>query len=74
MTTTLSDPASSAIPDRCYNTQELAQLLRVHVNTVLRWAKTGILPPGHRFGSTTIRWTDADLASFLAARRREVTP
>lgn len=67
-TATLSEPAPLTIPDRCYDAHELAGLLRVHVNTILRWAKTGVIPPGRRFGRTTIRWTAGDIAPLLAAR------
>jgi predicted site-specific integrase-resolvase len=68
-TATLQPPAPAILPDRTYGTRELAQLLGVHVNTVTFWARTGVIPPGRRFGRKILRWTTGDIAPLLAERR-----
>jgi DNA-binding transcriptional MerR regulator len=63
-TATLQAPS---LPDRLYDSEQLAQIFDVHRATILEWARTGVIPPGRRFGRS-LRWTAADLTPLLASR------
>jgi hypothetical protein len=68
MSTAVLDPLQAQpLPDRLYDAIELARIFKVHRNTLLQWARDGVIPPGRRFGGT-IRWTPADLAPLLGQR------
>jgi hypothetical protein len=65
----MSTAAVKALPSHTYDAGQLAKILGVSRNTLLWWARSGIIPPGRRFGARVLRWTPGDIAPFLAERR-----
>lgn len=56
------------VSERLYSAAEIAELCRVQVNSVRRWARQGILPKGRRISGRCTRWTDSDVREFLRSR------
>lgn len=54
--------------DRLWTTREVAVLLRVSPETVLRRYRSGELP-GIRLGTNALRFAEADVAAYLEERR-----
>jgi predicted DNA-binding transcriptional regulator AlpA len=65
MNAVLEAPKPPALPDRLYDSDDLAELFGVVRYTILKWAKEGTIPPGRRFGRV-LRWTPDDIAPLLA--------
>ena len=51
-----------------YSAAEIAELCRVQVNSVRRWARKGILPKGKQISGKCTRWTAEDVRTFLKSR------
>jgi PTS system nitrogen regulatory IIA component len=51
-------------------TEEAAEYLRVHVNTVRRWAREGMIPAAKLGNRGGFRFKREDLERFLERRRR----
>jgi excisionase family DNA binding protein len=58
---------------RLLRTREVATMLGVSTETVLRWHRSGKLPGGRRLGSNVLRWNEAELEAWLEKTRPEVT-
>ena len=52
-------------------TEEAAEYLQVHVNTVRRWARTGVIPAAKLGNRGGFRFRREDLDRFLEERRRD---
>jgi excisionase family DNA binding protein len=55
--------------DRLLTTREVAELLRVSPETVLRWHRTGRLPGGRRLGSNVLRFDRGEVEAWLDGTR-----
>lgn len=67
-----NQPSATESPDRVLLTdRECASRYSVHQTTIVKWARTGLMPPGKRIGGA-LRWKVSDLeeweASDFAAR------
>ena len=51
-------------------TEEAAEYLQVHVNTMRRWARTGVIPAAKLGNRGGFRFRREDLDRFLEERRR----
>lgn len=51
-----------------YSAAEIAELCRVQVNSVRRWARKGILPKGKQISGRCTRWSAEDVQNFLRSR------
>lgn len=60
--------------DPCWTPPELANYLQVKTQTVLRWSRKGIIPPGERFGVKTIRFIPSKYTPEGLAAWREKHP
>ena len=56
--------------DELLTRSEVAQLLRVHVNTLQNWSQRGIGPRETRIG-ILVRYAESDVQRWLAERKRE---
>ena len=54
---------------RLLRTREVAELLDVGCETVLRWHRAGKLPGGHRLASNVLRFSESELDAWLAEAR-----
>ena len=61
--------ASQNVSDRLLTTREVAAMLRVSPETVLRWYRGGKLPGGRRLGSNVLRFDADELAAWLEGTR-----
>lgn len=59
--------------DRIYSTQEIADLLSVHPQTVKRWLRDGELPGSLLADRTGWRVVGADLIAFWQSRSNQPT-
>jgi excisionase family DNA binding protein len=50
-------------------TEEAAEYLQVHVNTMRRWARTGVIPAAKLGNRGGFRFNPKDLDRFLESRR-----
>jgi excisionase family DNA binding protein len=58
------------VSERLLRTRDVAELLDVSCETVLRWHRNGRLPGGHRLNGTNVLRFDADeLETWLAGTR-----
>ncbi|MFO1099290.1 MAG: helix-turn-helix domain-containing protein [Xanthobacteraceae bacterium] len=56
-------------PQKFYlSAADLAERYGVHVITIFKWAKRGILPPGEKVGPNTRRWRRVAIEAFDAER------
>lgn len=53
------------ISERLYTAAELAAMCRVHVGSIRRWARLGVLPKGRRISGKCTRWAYSDVREFL---------
>jgi excisionase family DNA binding protein len=51
--------------DRLLRTRDVADILDVSVETVLRWHRSGKLPGGHRLASNVLRFRESELEAWL---------
>jgi excisionase family DNA binding protein len=58
--------------DRLLRSRDVAELLDVSVETVLRWHRSGKLPGGRRLGSNVLRFDRNELDVWLEGTRVEV--
>lgn len=58
---------------RLLKTRDVATLLGVSTETVLRWHRSGKLPGGRRLGSNVLRWDEDELRAWLDGTRTNVT-
>jgi predicted DNA-binding transcriptional regulator AlpA len=49
-----------------YSAKQLHQILRVHIVTVWRWVRLGVLPAPQKIGPNTTRWSGAALNRHFA--------
>jgi excisionase family DNA binding protein len=56
------------VPERLLTSKEVAELLGVSKETVLRWWRAGEIP-GYRLAPTVLRFRESDLEAWLANRR-----
>lgn len=56
------------VSERLYTAAELAAMCRVHIGSIRRWARLGVLPKGRRISGRCTRWTAEDVQSFLRSR------
>jgi excisionase family DNA binding protein len=61
------------VSDRLLTTREVAALLRVSPETVLRWYRSGKLPGGRRLGSNVLRFDRGEVEAWLEETRPEWT-
>ncbi|HWQ24754.1 MAG TPA: helix-turn-helix domain-containing protein, partial [Gaiellaceae bacterium] len=54
-------------------TREVAALLRVSTETVLRWHRAGKLPGGRRLASSVLRFDRGELEAWLEGTRPQPT-
>lgn len=54
---------------RLLRTRDVAELLDVSCETVLRWHRSGKLPGGYRLASNVLRFRESELEAWLAAAR-----
>ena len=59
------------VDEEYFTPEEIAETLKVHKRTVLRWIAAGTLR-GHRFSPGSVRVTKSDLEEFL--KDRETRP
>jgi len=57
------------VSDRLLRARDVAQLLDVSVETVLRWHRSGKLPGGHRITTNALRWWEAEILGWLEGTR-----
>ena len=55
--------------DRLLRTRDVAELLDVSCETVLRWHRNGKLPGGRRLGSNVLRFDSGELEGWLEGTR-----
>jgi excisionase family DNA binding protein len=53
-------------------TEEAAEFLKVHVETMRRWARTAVIPAAKLGNRGGFRFRREDLDRFLEARRNQV--
>ena len=58
--------------ERLLRTRDVAELLDVSSETVLRWHRSGKLPGGRRLGSNVLRFDRDELEAWLEATRVKV--
>jgi excisionase family DNA binding protein len=58
-------PRVTADVERHYSPEELAELLRVHPRTIIRWCRSGRLCRARRIGRSIFRIPSSAVASFL---------
>jgi predicted DNA-binding transcriptional regulator AlpA len=58
--------------DRLLRARDVATVLDVSVETVLRWHRSGKLPGGHRIASNALRWWESELIAWLDGTRELV--
>jgi prophage regulatory protein len=64
--TTIIEAAS---PTVCFRARQVAERLDVNVQTIWRWVREGRFPPGIRIGEARVIWTEAMIATWLAAKQ-----
>jgi excisionase family DNA binding protein len=57
--------------ERLLRTRDVAELLDVSCETVLRWHRNGKLPGGRRLGSNVLRFDRVELDAWLNGTRTE---
>ena len=55
--------------ERLLRTRDVAELLDVSCETVLRWHRSGKLPGGRRLGSNVLRFDRDEVDAWLEAQR-----
>ena len=62
--------------ERLLRARDVAQLLNVSTETVLRWHRSGKLPGGYRLSSTVLRFNRDEIEDWLrgSGTRGEVSP
>lgn len=58
---------------RLLRARDVAELLDVSVETVLRWHRSGKLPGGYRLASNVLRWRESELEAWLEGTRPRPT-
>jgi len=61
------------VTDRLLRTRDVAELLDVSVETVLRWHRSGKLPGGRRLGANVLRFDRDELEAWLDGTRELVS-
>ena len=57
--------------ERLLRTRDVAELLDVSCETVLRWHRSGKLPGGRRLGANVLRFSKPELEAWLEGTRQE---
>jgi excisionase family DNA binding protein len=60
------------VSERLLRTRDVAQLLDVSCETVLRWHRSGKLPGGRRLGSNVLRFSEAEIQGWLDHTRTDL--
>jgi excisionase family DNA binding protein len=61
----------SGVSGPLLRTRDVAELLDVSCETVLRWHRSGKLPGGRRLGSNVLRFDRGELEAWLEGTRPE---
>ena len=67
--TVLQRPGVQPVSERLLRTRDVADLLDVSVETVLRWHRSGKLPGGYRLASNVLRFSESALEAWLGGAR-----
>jgi excisionase family DNA binding protein len=59
------------VSDRLLRTRDVAELLNVNCETVLRWHRSGKLPGGRRLSSNMLRCDRGEVEAWLEGTRPE---
>jgi excisionase family DNA binding protein len=59
------------VSERLLGTRDVAELLDLSCETVLRWHRSGKLPGGRRLGSNVLRFRESEIEAWLERTRRE---
>jgi predicted DNA-binding transcriptional regulator AlpA len=59
------------LKDRLLRARDVATLLDVSVETVLRWNRAGRMPVGYRIASGVLRWRESEIEAWLEGTRSE---
>jgi excisionase family DNA binding protein len=59
------------VTERLLRTRDVAELLDVSSETVLRWHRSGKLPGGRRLGSNVLRFNRGELDEWLEMHRAD---
>ena len=57
------------VNERFLRARDVAEMLDVRVETVLRWHRSGKLPGGHRLASNVLRFSESELEAWLYGAR-----
>jgi excisionase family DNA binding protein len=61
------------VTERLLRTRDVAELLDVSCETVLRWHRSGKLPGGRRLGSNVLRFDRDEIEAWLNGTRTKRT-
>ena len=57
--------------ERYIRARDVAEMLDVSVETVLRWHRSGKLPGGHRLASNVLRFSESEIEAWLSGQRED---
>lgn len=57
--------------ERYIRARDVAEMLDVSVETVLRWHRSGKLPGGHRLASNVLRFSKSEIEAWLSGQRED---
>jgi excisionase family DNA binding protein len=57
--------------ERLLRTRDVAEILDLSCETVLRWHRSGKLPGGRRLGSNVLRFSEPEVGAWLEGTRME---
>jgi excisionase family DNA binding protein len=57
------------VSERLLRARDVAELLDMSTETVLRWHRSGKLPGGYRLGSNVLRFSEAEIETWLTGTR-----
>jgi excisionase family DNA binding protein len=60
------------VSERLLRTRDVAEILDVSCETVLRWHRSGKLPSGRRLGSNVLRFDRGEIEQWLEGTRELV--
>jgi excisionase family DNA binding protein len=61
------------VSGRLLRTRDVAEILDVSCETVLRWHRSGKLPGGRRLGSNVLRFDSGEIEAWVEGTRPEPT-
>ena len=60
-----SIPTAETIAKKTYSTQQVADILEIHKNTLLNWIRSGKVPDAKRDWKRYRVWTEEDVKSLI---------